>query len=93
LQDIATSRFLICLIQLYAVSRICEANVRVLPVRGSVTWISFAQDMPRFAYLRTPGSVVRLQCCAINGTYPRTMYSKNLHVSHCLNIKVRKLLS
>jgi hypothetical protein len=51
-----------------AVSRICEANDRVLLVHGSATQIEFSRDTLTFDYFRTRGrgSVVREQWCAIH---------------------------
>jgi hypothetical protein len=65
--------------QLCAVSHIREANVRVLPVHGSVTGKVFARDTPTFAYF---ASVAQLHAYSVvRCTNPRTMYSKTLHAS------------
>jgi hypothetical protein len=66
LQDLATSRFHICMRDaVFALSCIREANVCVIPARSIVTRIEFAHSTPRFANFRIRGSVVRLQRCAI----------------------------
>jgi hypothetical protein len=82
-----------CLTQLCFVSRIRKANVRVLPVRVSATWIEYAHDTLTFAYFYTSGSVIRVQCCARYRVLILRQNigtgSKNLHASNCYDIEIR----
>jgi hypothetical protein len=46
--------------RVHLISRVREANVRALPIRGSVTRIEFARDALMFEYFRIRGSVCKL---------------------------------